>query len=322
MNRIDVHHHFIPPAYEDVSKASNGDPTGWVPVKWTIQGSLDLMKLLNTHTAILSMTAPGPELLEGKAAADFCRATNEYASQLCKRHPGQIGFFAYLPPLIGNKKAALEEIAYALDVLKADGIGLFTRYGTGNYYLGHKEFQWLWDELDKREAVVHVHPTGSVDATPVNKALPQPVIDYPHETTRAAVDLLITNTVKDHPNVKIILSHTGGTLPYLAHRAANLTYDTGLSDKSPEEFLEEASSFYFDLALSATPLTLDLSLKFAKPDHVLFGTDFPYAPKKTIERYANALDHYEMDEETRYSVSRGAAVKLFPRFRDFIDNKK
>jgi predicted TIM-barrel fold metal-dependent hydrolase len=97
--------------------------------------------------------------------------------------------------------------------LKADGVTLFTRYGDGNYYLGHEKFKPIWDELDKRAAVVFIHPTHPVDITPVNKLLAQPIIDYPHETTRTAVDLIVSDTIRTHRNVKIILSHAGGTHP-------------------------------------------------------------------------------------------------------------
>lgn len=279
------------------------------------------MKAHNTSTAILSLTAPGATILSGKAASELCRKINLKAAELCNQYPSKFGFFAALPPLVDNLEAALEEITYSLDTLKADGVTLYTRYGHDNHYLGHADFKPLWDELDKRGTVVFVHPTHLVDTNLISPALPQPMIDYPHETTRAVVDLLLSNTVRDHPNVKIILSHAGGTLPYLATRAAHLTFDTCLSQKDPEEFLDEARSFYYDLALSGNPWTLDFILKFAKPGHVLYGSDFPYAPTKTINTHVKMLEVFEMDKETEYGVSRGAAESLFPRLKASVNEK-
>jgi predicted TIM-barrel fold metal-dependent hydrolase len=305
-----------PPA--DTHAAYNeagGDPSGWKLPAWSVDGSLELMKSHDTRTAILSVTAPGATISSGKKASELCRAINQYAASLSAERPSQFGFFAALPPLVDNLAAVLEEVAYSLDVLKADGVTLYTRYGRGNHYLGHPDFKPLWGELDRRGAVVFVHPTHLVDTNLISSALPQPMIDYPHETTRTAVDLIISNTVKEHPHVKIILPHAGGSLPYLATRAAHLTADTGLSGKDAGEFLDEARSFYFDLALSANPWTLPLITAFAKPGHVLYGSDFPYAPTKTIDTHVRLLGEQKMEAELAYSVSRGAALKLFPRFK-------
>jgi len=317
MDRIDVHHHFIPEPYREAFIASSGgDPSGWMLPQWSAKSSIELMQSHKIGTAILSITSPGSTVLEGdlKAASVLSRRINESASSLCAENPGRFGFFATLPPLDSDHlDAAIDEAAFALDKLGADGVTLFTRYG--KHYLGHPGFQPLWDELDRRGTVVFIHPTHSLSHDMVSPALPQPVIDYPHETTRTAVDLIQSNTVKEHPNVKIILSHAGGTLPYLATRAAHLAADAGFSSVAPEDFLEQARSFYFDLALSSNPLTLDLLLGFAKPDHILYGSDFPYAPTASIQTHVQMLDNYKgLDDARAYSIARGAALQLFPRF--------
>lgn len=270
----------------------------------------------------MSLTAPGATILKGAAASELCRKVNEYAADLTRQHSETFGFFAAIPPLVDNLDAAVKEIAYSLDVLKADGITLYTRYGNDNHYLGHPDFKPLWTELNRRKTIVFVHPTHLVDTNLVNPALPQPMIDYPHETTRTAVDLIVSNTIRDYPDVKIILSHAGGSLPYLATRAAHLLADTGLSGKTPEDFLEDARTFYFDLALSGNPLTLDFLTKFAKPGHILYGSDFPYAPTKTIDSHVKMLNDYTFNAESEYEVARGAALKLFPRFRTALDDER
>ncbi|RJE24219.1 Amidohydrolase [Aspergillus sclerotialis] len=311
MNRIDVHHHFIPPAYVEAYK---DDPSGWKLPSWSVSSTLELMDAHKTKTSILSLTSPGTSILSGTAAAKLARDTNLHASELCKQYPDRLGFFASLPPLDGDLALVLEEMRYALDVLHADGVTLYTRYG--EHYLGHSSFTPIWDELDKRAAVVFIHPTHSINPQLVNPSLPQPVIDYPHETTRTAADLITSNTVRTHRSVKIILSHAGGTLPYLATRAAHLLAGTGLSSKPADEFMEDAREFYFDLALSSNEFELPLVLGFAKKGHVLYGSDFPYAPRETIDAHVKMFEAYDFgNTEKEYEVARGAAVKLFPRFR-------
>ncbi|KAI2733529.1 hypothetical protein CBS147332_544 [Penicillium roqueforti] len=326
MNRIDVHHHFIPPAYVNAFNSTSGDPSGWHLPKWTPESTLSLMTSHSTRAAILSLTAPGTSILSDSPmdSAALARQVNLYGCQLHRENPTRFGFFASLPHLTPETiPSAIEEVAYALDTLQADGITLYTRYsGTG--YLGHAAFAPLWEELNRRKAVVFIHPTNitsdAQDQPQMGIAkLPQPIIDYPHETCRTAVDLITSGAISKNPDVKIILSHGGGTLPVLATRAANLLYDAGLTEITPEIFMEQARGFYLDLALSGNEGNLELLLGktgFAKPGHVLYGSDFPYAPVNTINKYVGMMEgFFAREEEKEEEIARGAAVELFPRFR-------
>ena len=268
---------------------------------------------LGIATCILSLTAPGCTILSGIPAVKLARNVNESAASIRDSDPSRFGFFATLPPVLDDIPATLAEIVYALDVLKADGVTLFTRYGPGHTYLGHTHMRPIWAELNKHSATVFVHPTHLVDTHLVNPRLPQPIIDYPHETTRTIVDLIVSKTIQEHPNCKIILSHAGGTFPYLATRAAVMLPDYGLSDQSAAEFFQDAKSLYYDLALSGNQYTLGLLTKFAEKEHILFGSDFPYAPTPTIRTHTTELDQYELSEEQRWQINRGNALKLFPR---------
>ena len=231
--------------------------------------------------------------------------------------PKKYGFFATVPDLCDGLGPVLEEVRYAFDELKADGVTLLTRYGNDLHYLGHPDFLPLWDELEKRKAVVYVHPTQLASQSLVNKFLIQPALDFPHETARTAMDLITQNVIRDHPSVKIILSHAGGTLPYIAFRAAVLLpYAHSNNGKSTEEIMEEARSFFFDLALSGNEYTLPLISKFAKPGHLLFGSDFPYASNPAIELFTNNLDKFDWSAEERKAANGGNALKLFPRFAE------
>lgn len=346
--RFDVHHHFVPPFYAHgkqfqytnqtyyllkcgkgfltsacaiitALEENGGDPSGWAVPSWSLEKDISFNKEEGIGFAFLSITAPGAGILPlGEKQATFCRQANEFVAEICSAHPTRYGFFANIPSLL-DPKAANKEIEYALDVLHADGVVLYTRYGPGNHYLGHADFKATWDLLEARQAVVFVHPTHPVDTGLVNPSLPQPMIDYPHETTRTAVDLIASGTTRSHPNVKVILSHAGGTLPYLAQRpAAMLPYLHAKSgqnaDAEMQKFLDDARSFYFDTALSSGPLTLNLLKEFAKPDHVLFGSDFPYAPTPAIKLMNGFLEERKAEDgHFVRSVEYEAALGLFPR---------
>lgn len=267
-------------------------------------------------TTIFSLTAPGPDVVEGEPAVRLARQTNEYLASLRDQDPSRYGFFAAVPSLATNITAALAEITYALDALQADGVTLMTRYGPGNQYLGDASFAPVWDLLDAKGAVVFVHPTHSAGGGTINARLPlpQPIVDYPHETTRAAMDLIMSDTVRTHPRCRVILSHAGGTLPWLAKRAAYGLDHAGLVPKSTADFLADVGSFYYDLALSSTAEVVALLRRFTGPDHILYGSDYPYAPTGMISAFVADLDTASLGSDTEHAIDRGNALKLFPRF--------
>ncbi|KAF2636138.1 amidohydrolase family protein [Massarina eburnea CBS 473.64] len=315
--KIDVHHHCYPPAMTEALERAGGDPSGWYVPPWTPELDAEINHELGVRTAILSVTAPGPCIEnESSAAAALARKCNDYCASVVRSSPSAYGFFASLPSL-WDTKACLTEIAYALDTLQADGITLFTRYGPGHDYLGSPAFEPIWAELSRRKAVVFVHPTHPVDTALVSPALPQPMFDYPHETGRAAIDLLTSGTLARHPDCKIILSHAGGTLPYLIYRTAIVLPHTPVAvGVSADELVRLAKrQFWFDTAISTNPVTIKALMEFAGKGRILFGTDFPNAPREAIRVFTKNFEELgqSLDDETRESMAFKAAGELLPR---------
>lgn len=296
-----------------------GDPSGWPTPHWNPVASKLLMRRVGVQTAILSVTAPGACIVaDRQKRAQLARQLNEYSADLRDQDPEKFAFFVSLPNILDTEDA-VAEIAYGLDSLHADGVTLFTRYGSSNNYLGHPDMEPIWAELNRRACVVFVHPTHPVDTSPANPRLPQPAIDYPHETTRTAMDMIMNGTRLKYPACKVILSHAGGTLPYIISRVTTpmkkapdfaVSRHMGTThDKSVEAF----RSFHFDLALSSSPQVLDMLLKLVPHDHILYGSDFPYAPITAYPAFLEELEKYEMDPELRHMINYGNALKLFPR---------
>lgn len=293
--------------------SSGGDPAGWGVPDWSPETDDVINKKFGIASSLLTLTAPGACILKDpQEAADLAHKANVLAAKLRDQFPKRYGFFASLANLI-DKELALKELAYAFDVLKADGIILFTRYGPGKHYLGHPDFKEIWAELNRRHAVVFIHPTHPVDTEMVG-GLSQPIIQYPFETTTTALDMLHSKTVRNNPNCKIILSHAGGTLPYLIGRPASVLTS---NDQELKEFWDDASSFYYDVAVSGTENVLRTLEKFAKPDHILYGSDTPYAHDGIIDFHTKRLDQYEFaDPGMRKAIDRDNALKLFPQFKN------
>jgi predicted TIM-barrel fold metal-dependent hydrolase len=315
--RIDTHHHINPAFFARAVEETGGDPCGGPNPKWSVELAKECMSKLGIETAIVSVTAPGSMIYENdkhKARA-FTRDLNEFTANLVKDNPKQFGFFASLPPLT-DIKGTLNEIDYVHSTLKPDGYILFTSYGD-NRYLGHPSFRPIWAKLNELETVVFIHPSEASSKV-VDRYLLPPLIDYPQETTRAAADLVVTGTRAMFPDVKIILSHAGGTLPYIAHRIslAGLV-PTSHCPRNHLQILEDFRSFYFDTALSASPPQLEALLAFADPSKILFGSDIPYAPLPAVEHITKNLDHFFLNKSDQHkeilqAINHGNAKRLFP----------
>ncbi|KAK2757317.1 hypothetical protein FQN54_004831 [Arachnomyces sp. PD_36] len=317
VNKIDIHHHYIPDFYRKAIEDAGGDPSGWPTHRWTKLASDLIMNRLGVHTAILSIPTPGACILKGQASFDLARKLNIHGAELRDKEPEKFGFFAALPSLL-DTDAALEEIRYALDTLHADGVILLTRYGSSNTYLGHPSIEPIWTELNRRKCVVFVHPTHPADTTPVNDKVPLPVIDYPHETGRAAMDMITMGTRSKYPDCKVILSHAGGTLPSLISRIATplkkapdfaAYFKTGTTHNRT---MDDFRSFYYDLALSSSQV-LKMALDIIPHDHILYGSDFPYAPAPAYPAFLEELETFDMDQDLRDKINFGNARALIPR---------
>jgi len=304
--RVDVHHHVVPPGYKAWLR-DRGLAAGGLPVPdWSVEASLAQMDERGVETAILSVSMPGVHLGDDAEARARAREVNEYAAKVVHDHPARFGFFATLT--LPDVDGALAELAYACDTLRADGVVLLAN--SRGVYLGDPRFDPLFDELNRRRAVVFVHPSTLPGLEPL-PGVPTFVADFLLDTTRAAIGLVRSGTLERCPDVKVILSHAGGFLPYAAYRV-------GLA-ASPSANAPEGAArlqrFYFDTALSSSPTALPSLLAFAAPGHVLFGTDFPYAPAFVVETFTRLYERFGTPDAQRASIDRGAAERLFPRLR-------
>jgi 6-methylsalicylate decarboxylase len=308
-HRIDVHHHILPPEYVATVGDDRIGPlilAGKTP-EWTPEMSIEAMDRHGIATAITSISAPGLWFGDDDETLHLCRVCNEYAADIARDHPGRFGVFASLP--LPNVDASLAEIGHALDVLKADGIGLLTSYG--DRYPGDAAFAPVFDELDRRGAVVYFHPTNA----PCNQCqpeIPAATLDFPFDTTRAIVSLLFGGTFARCRNIKWIFSHAGGAAPFLAERIGRLANRPDFKDKVPDGVIAELERLYYDTALSANWLAFRSLFELVTPDHVLFGSDYPFAPEITMTQSVKALGEMGLSDDVLRGIERENALVLFP----------
>lgn len=308
MLRIDTHHHAIPSEYRNLLRKAGIEEAGGREVpEWSPEGSAQAMSELAVGTAILSVSAPGTTFLPNPAdAAALARDLNEHLAAVVAAQPDRFGFFATVP--MPHVTESAEEAVRALDELHADGVILLAN--ASGVYLGQDGQADLFSVLNARCAVVLIHP-ADLPGPAVDGVLPF-ATDFLLDTARAAY-LLVRNEVRrNYPDIKFILSHAGGFVPYASHRMAiGILSDTG---RSLTDTLDDFAGFYFDTALSSTAAALPSLIAFAKPGHVTFGSDYPFAPIPVAKLFAAGLQTYPaLDTDARAAIDRLNALRLFPR---------
>ncbi len=265
------------------------------------------MEEVGIKASVLSLTAPGIDGWKlGEERTDIAQRVNNYGANLVKEHPDQFGYMATLP--LPDIQASLHEIRRAYDELRVDGISLHSNYD--GVYLADSTFDPVWEELNRCKATVFIHPT-TPHGVKVLKGIPGPVEDYPADTTRCALDLAYAGHPSRFGATNIILSHGGGFLPYAASRFAVLKHSLTPAI-SAEEVTFALKSFYFDTALVA-PTGLPSLLAFAPRGHVVFGSDYCYAPPAACVTFTHSLDMYEGYKDDELDQINCGALALFPR---------
>lgn len=306
---IDVHHHVFPPAFltavldGSVSSPSRARMEGWNP-----QRSLAAMDQHGVATAVVSITNPGIWFGNAQAARKLARECNDYSARLVKNHPERFGFFATVP--LPDTEGALREVEHSLDVLKADGIGLMTSYG--DKWPGDSSFRAVFDDLNRRRAVVYFHPTAPSCCRQLIREIPDPLIEFPHDTTRAITSLLYSGTFGRCRDIQFIFSHAGGTIPMLAGRLTNTGALLEIAKMLPNDVEYELKRLHYEVANSTSRPAMAALMNLVPASQVLFGTDFPFIPMPAT---ADGLFNLGLSVDDVQAIRRDNAAKLFPRMK-------
>ena len=303
--RIDMHHHLFAPSHlAAMEKAGEAFPAAR---NWSLARTLDDMEKAGVATSVLSAASTHVAFLPAADARRIARESNEWAAQLRRDHPGRFGSFAMLP--MHDTDSALREIEYALDVLKADGIGLPTNYG--DKWLGHASFAPVMDELNRRKAVLYTHPAAANCCRNLQPEVPTTVVEFGTDTTRTIVDIVFSGTAARCPDLRFIFSHAGGTLPFLTERLVKMPLlDPKLAPRVPRGVLFELKRFYYDTAWAANPMALGSLTRLVDASQILFGTDYPY---RTGADNVKGLQEYGFTPSELRAIERDNALRLLPR---------
>ncbi|WP_144097530.1 amidohydrolase family protein [Croceicoccus sediminis] len=310
-HRIDVHHHFMTPRSVEETRPKfmreiSGMNNSHV-LEWTVEKSLAAMDEAGVATAMLSLNSPGPWSETKEGSRSLCRHCNEFAAQAQADHPGRFGHFASLP--LPDVDGSLAEAAYALDVLKADGFVM--RTSDEDKWLGEPSYWPLYEELNRRKAVVFVHPATPACCQEMNMVSPPALLEYPFDTARAITNWIYSGAGAQFPDIRLIFTHGGGAMLMILDRlAAVVRVKPELAERVPQGALEMLKSYFFDTALVYNEPAF-AAMRAALPlSQILLGSDTPYIP---IAPSVAALSNLVPEPTALRAIERDNALALFPR---------
>lgn len=327
--RIDVHHHFTPPAYLQFLKAHNqgggvqagrGGGLSAAYKGWTLAEDLEDMDKSGTAVALLSITTPGFLFGEKEEVRKVSRECNEFAAKLASDHRGRFGSFATIP--LADTEGALHEMEYALEKLKADGIGLYSSYG--DFWLGDSRLAPIYEELNRRRAVVYVHPIEANCCRNIVKDVVDTVVEYGADTTRTIASLIFSGTTTRYPDITWIFSHAGGMMPFVIERFVSGTETEivpGIKTKGqgnippakvPKGTLYELRRMYYDTAQATNPVAMGALRKVVPVSQIVYGTDYWY--RSAAETSRGLLTNKVFSDEELRAINRGNAERILPRY--------
>ena len=308
---VDVHHHIVPPFYlsENRERIINAGGGRMNPafLSWTPELMIAAMDKSGVSTAVLSLAPVAFWYGDREAAARMSHRVNEYAADLVRNHPGRFGHFAIIP--LPNTDASLREIEYAYSVLKADGITLLTSYD--DKWLGHPDYQPVFEELNRRRAVVFVHPTIPLCCRTLLPDVPPVTLEIPQDTARAVTNLLFTGTFAKFRDIQFIFTHAGGDVPMVLGRMHQYG-PKNIAEKAPDGIEYELRRLYYDIAGTAYRPAIAALTSLVPMTHILFGSDNPFVP---LAETAEGMTHVGFSAADLQLIGRDNALALLPRLK-------
>ncbi|MCL1828560.1 MAG: amidohydrolase [Oscillospiraceae bacterium] len=284
---IDMHCHPLPDKYFKYINETGKIYQDKCPFfDWSEELTFNLMDKVGIEKTVLWISSPNIHAGDDKQACGIARELNEEMTEFAKKHIDKIYYVALLP--LPDVKGAAEEVRYTADNLGVAGFTLNTNMN--GMYLGDPAMDPILKMFDERGSLVIIHPTRP-SAVPegVLDNLPIPMLEFMFDSTRALVNMMTEGTLNKFPNIRWIVPHCGGALPYLIDRLVQSARNSGLYDGH-----EKLRKFYFDISGGSLPRQLPLLMSLVGEDRLVYGTDWGFKNvEECIEKKKN-IEEFEL----------------------------
>ncbi len=312
--RIDTHQHHIPEFYKRALEGIGVNGSGENPwPRWSVEQMIDVLERKGIAAAVSSISSPGVYFGDVAFATKLARECNEFSAGLVGDHRSRIAALGVVP--LPDTAAACREAEHALDTLKLDGISLLTHVGKS--YLGQPEYDEFFAELNRRRAVVFLHPVRPNQEGLAEYDFPTGTVELPTDTTRAVTNMFFHGYPERFPDIRFMISHAGGTLPMVIYRIRNMAKKPEIAARLPKGVDHYLKQLYFDLAQASVLLIQRALEDIADPNRILFGSDYPFSQvgEKVIDDVLGGIESFDGYNATRRAmILRDNALALFPRF--------
>jgi predicted TIM-barrel fold metal-dependent hydrolase len=315
VKRIDMHHHFLPQPYMKAeAERAHNDHGNSEMLSWTADKAVDALDKAKVDFAVASISTPGV-WIPGNVdlSRSLAREWNEAAAQTVRDHPMRFGFFAPVP--LPDTDGTLKEIDYAYGTLHADGINFLSNYE--GKWLGDPSFSPVMEELNRRKALVYVHPTFSPCCTAnMVPGLVAPTLEFPYDTARTIVSLVTQGVTTKFPDIRFIFSHGGGAITGIYGRIAALSNAPAFKGKFADMHAELVKLHYDTASLNAE-VTLPALLKMVPGSQILLGSDYPLAGAPPtdvmVQKAVKEFEDMHPSPKLKQAVEHDNAIRLVPR---------
>jgi aminocarboxymuconate-semialdehyde decarboxylase len=312
---IDFHNHYYPPKYLDALErgpstvritrdASNnpvlhypGDYNVAVPGHRDIDYREQVLRESGVDTQVITLTTPGTHVEEPVVAVRLAQLVNDAFARVVSDKKGRFATLATLP--MNDPAASVAELRRCMEQLHFRGAMLFSNVnGTALY---DARFTRLYEVANELEAVLYIHPTNPISVEAMTDFWLMPLVGFLFDTTLAAAGLVFSGVIEKFPDIRWVLGHLGGAIPYLAERL-----DRGFSafkecrqhiGQPPSSYLKK---FYYD-TVNFDPRAIELAINFAGPDHILAGSDYPHQIG-SIEKMLKSIRDLRVTEEVKARI--------------------
>ena len=321
---IDVHNHYYPPVYIEalergpsavrITRDAEGNPCLHYPGDYNIAvpGHRDIdyreqvLRETGVDTQVITLTTPGTHVEAPAAAARLASLVNDAFARVVADKRGRFAALATLP--LNDPAASVTELRRAIEQLKFPGAMLFSNVNGGALY--DKRFYRLYEVANDLEAILYIHPTNPVGVEAMLDYWLMPLVGFLCDTTLAAAGLVFSGACEQFPQIRWILGHLGGAIPYLAERLDRGYY--AFADcrqniaQPPSVYLKR--HFYYD-TVNFDPRAIELAISFAGEEHILAGSDYPHQIG-SIPKMIESVSELRVSPEVRANILGGNAARL------------